>query len=125
MSKTAGIIDSSTFIVATKSGQMIVKVAPKTEQTHLKIMKKNGASTQQVVQMRPKCAQQTPKSLKGHLAKAKKRLSELKVSPVTPKQTEFPKKPIYLLRQTPLKNRWSSRNFQNRLQNLAPMHFRN
>ncbi|XP_072387482.1 uncharacterized protein Chro isoform X3 [Diabrotica undecimpunctata] len=96
MSKTAGIIklDSSTSKVATSSGQMIVKVAPKIGQTHIKIMKKDGTSTQQVVQMSPKNVQQTPKALKSHLAKAKKGLSELKASPVTPKKTEVLKKQI-------------------------------
>ncbi|CAG9834140.1 unnamed protein product [Diabrotica balteata] len=96
MSKTAGIIklDSSTSKVATSSGQMIVKVAPKIGQTHIKIMKKDGTSTQQVVQMSPKSVQQTPKALKSHLTKAKKSLSELKASPVTPKKTEVLKKQI-------------------------------
>ncbi|KAK9877063.1 hypothetical protein WA026_016089 [Henosepilachna vigintioctopunctata] len=56
MSKTAGIIklDSQTSKIAASGGQAVVKVAPRIGQTHIRIVKKDGGTTNRVIQMSPK-----------------------------------------------------------------------
>ncbi|KAL3268895.1 hypothetical protein HHI36_007983 [Cryptolaemus montrouzieri] len=65
MSKTAGIIklDSQTSKIAASGGQAVVKVAPRIGQTHIRIVKKDGGTTNRVIQMSPsKMKSSTPSS---------------------------------------------------------------
>ncbi|XP_044755585.1 uncharacterized protein LOC123314381 [Coccinella septempunctata] len=68
MSKTAGIIklDSKTSKIAASGGQAVVKVAPRIGQTHIRIVKKDGATANRVIHM-------TQKSKPGAAAAASQR----------------------------------------------------
>ncbi|XP_045475655.1 uncharacterized protein LOC123681345 isoform X1 [Harmonia axyridis] len=71
MSKTAGIIklDSKTSKIAASGGQAVVKVAPRIGQTHIRIVKKDGATANRIIQMTPKsktAGSGTPRPVVAH-----------------------------------------------------------